>query len=192
MYLYEKSITDDINRLFTNSKVKAIVANSLNDGLKNIAAEKEDKITLPVIVLVGGNWTLQDTNFYNLMHGGNYKKLEDDSLSKNVNIIPFTPEYEMNIIASSSRECDMLTREILFHYFTNPTLVVDIPYKIDRIHTFNLEFGRQVRKNQTISGFIYRTLTFNLQGAYLWQNSTYELIKETDTNVESKIENNQN
>ena len=130
MYLYEQSIIKDINNLFINSKVKAVVADSLDEGLRRIAAECEDKITLPVIVLSGGNWTVDDANFYSLMHGSEIKRIEDNTLAKNMSILPITPSYNMYVIAQSSRECDMLTREMLFHYFTHPTLTIRQTAKI--------------------------------------------------------------
>ena len=110
MYLYEQSIIKDINNLFINSKVKAVVADSLDEGLRRIAAECEDKITLPVIVLSGGNWTVDDANFYSLMHGSEIKRIEDNTLAKNMSILPITPSYNMYVIAQSCREGDMITR----------------------------------------------------------------------------------
>lgn len=191
MYLYENSIVDDLNRLFTNSKVKTIIADSINDGLKKIAAKEEDKITLPAIVMSGGDWEINDVNFYGLMHGSEVRREVIDNKKvavKNMNKIPITPTYNMFIIAQSSRECDMLTREIIFHYFMNPTLTIDIPYGINNLHTFNLLFNSTVRKTQNVSGYIYRTLTFILQGAYLWHNNTYNLIHEVDTEIHIKEE----
>lgn len=188
MYLYDNALTEDLNKLFINSKVTAIVCDSLNEALRRIAAEKEDKITLPVIVLVGGDWNIEDTNFYNIMSGGEFRRIDDLGIEKAVNIISFTPSYEMYILATSSRECDMLTREILFHYYMNPTLTVKIPYKIDMLHTFNINFGNNVRKFQNQSGLVYRTIPITLQGAYLWHNNTMNILKAIDTDVDLKIE----
>lgn len=183
MYLYENAIIEDINKLFTNSKVSAVIADSLSEGLRRVAAKNEDKITLPAVVLTGGEWNLDDSNFYSLMHGSGReenRKLTDipESVAKRANIIAFTPSYDMFIMAQSSRECDMLTRELIFHYSMNPTLTVNLPYGINKIHTFNLLFGKTVRKSQNSTGLVYRTLNFTLQGAYLWHNNTFNLVKE--------------
>ena len=165
MYLYENAIIENINKLFTNSKVCAVIADSLSEGLRRVAANKEDKITLPAIILVGGDWSLNESNFYSLMHGSEFERTEEDTLTKNTSIMSFTPSYSMYIIAQSSRECDMLTREIIFHYSMHPTLVVNIPYGINKIHTFNLNINKNIPKSQTNTGFIYRVLNFDLQGA---------------------------
>lgn len=187
MYLYENSIIDDINYLFTNSKVKAVIADSLDEALRRSASENEDNVTLPFIVLTGGDWRIDDYNFYSLMHGIEFKQINDDSdnaiLSKQINAVPFTPTYDMYIAASSSRECDMLTREIIFHYLQNPTLTVKIPYGINDIHTFNIQFESNVRKTTRQSGLVYRVLSFTLQGAYLWHNNTFDVVNKL--NVES-------
>ena len=188
MYLYENSIIEDINKLFINNKVKAVVADSLNSGLKRIAAKGEDKIVLPIIVLTGGAWTLDDSNYYSLMHGSEFKRDSENNMTKNINIIPITPEYNMYILARSSRECDMLTREIIFHYSLYPTLTVNIPYGIDNIHTFNILFNRTVTKTEGSAGLVYRTLSFVIQGAYLWHNNTFNLVKELNTDVDSVYE----
>lgn len=188
MYLYENAIVNDVNKLFINNKVRAVIADSINSGLKRIAAENEDKITLPVIVLTGGTWTLDDSNYYSLMHGSEFKRDREDNVTKDVNILPITPEYNMYILAQSSRECDMLTREIIFHYSMHPTLTVNIPYGIDNIHTFNILFGRSVTKTEGAAGLVYRTLSFTLQGAYLWHNNTFNLVKELETDVENVYE----
>lgn len=189
MYLYENAVIEDINRLFTNSKVTAIVADTLSEGLRRIAAKQEDKVTLPAIVLTGGNWRLDDSNFYSLMHGSEFKRENDESLAKNTNIISFTPSYTMYIIAQTSRECDMLTREIIFHYYMNPTLTLDIPYGINKRHTFNLLFSNNVDKTENSTGLIYRTLNFSIQGAYLWHNNTFNVVKDVEiTGVKEEYE----
>lgn len=188
MYLYENAIIENINKLFTNSKVCAVIADSLSEGLRRVAANKEDKITLPAIILVGGDWSLNDSNFYSLMHGSEFERVEEDSLTKNTSVMSFTPSYSMYIIAQSSRECDMLTREIIFHYSMHPTLVVNIPYGINKIHTFNLNINKNIPKSQTNTGFIYRVLNFDLQGAYLWHNNTFNVNKQTETTVREEME----
>lgn len=188
MYLYENAIIENINKLFTNSKVCAVIADSLSEGLRRVAANKEDKITLPAIILVGGDWSLNDSNFYSLMHGSEFERVEENSLTKNTSVMSFTPSYSMYIIAQSSRECDMLTREIIFHYSMHPTLVVNIPYGINKIHTFNLNINKNIPKSQTNTGFIYRVLNFDLQGAYLWHNNTFNVNKQTETTVREEME----
>lgn len=188
MYLYENAIIENINKLFTNSKVCAVIADSLSEGLRRVAANKEDKITLPAIILVGGDWSLNDSNFYSLMHGSEFERVEENILTKNINVMSFTPSYSMYVIAQSSRECDMLTREIVFHYSMHPTLVVNIPYGINKVHTFNLNINKNIPKSQTNTGFIYRVLNFDLQGAYLWHNNTFNVNKQTETTVREEME----
>mgnify|MGYP006935835906 CR=1 FL=1 len=194
MYLYEEALIKDINKLFTNSKVCAVVADSINEGLKRIASNKEDKITLPTVVVIGGNWRLEDANFYSLMHGSEYNRIidnpEPESVMKSTSILPITPSYSMIVIAQSSRECDMLTRELLFHYSKNPTLTIDIPYGINEAHTFNLLFSNNVTKNQNSTGLIYRTLDFIIQGAYLWHNDTFNVVRKIEPTVKEVYEQN--
>lgn len=192
MYLYENAIISDINKLFTNNKVTAVIADNLNEGLRRVAAKNEDKITLPAIMLSGGDWNLPDANYYSAMHGSNYKRIDEDIAPrvKSTGVLPLVPSYDMYIIAQSSREVDMLTREIIFHYYLNPTLTIDIPYGIDDIHTFNIIFGNIVRKSQNATGLVYRTINFTLQGAYLWYNKTFNVVREVKTDVRSEYENN--
>lgn len=173
MYLYDNAIIEDINKLFTNSKVRAVIADSLDEAIRRSSQENEDKATLPLIVLTGGDWQLGNANFYNLMHGSERKKVECKSLSKQINVIPITPSYDMYIVAKTSRECDMLTREIIFHYMQNPTLTVNIPYGLNEIHTFNINFENNIRKTQRPTGLVYRVLPFSLEGAYLWHINTF-------------------
>lgn len=187
MYLYENAIIDDINNLFTNSNVTAVIADNLDEGLRRIAAKNNDKVSLPFVMLTGGDWNIKETNFYNLMHGTKVRNKENSQTE--ISNIPIQPEYTMYIAAQSSKECDMLTREIIFYYFQNPTLTVNIPYGINTIHTFNVIFNPNVRKTTRASGLVYRTLSFYLDGAYLWHNNTFNLVKEIDINkVETKLE----
>lgn len=183
--MYEDKLIEDINRLFINSKVKAVIADSLDEGLRRTAAENEDKITLPFIVLVGGDWNIEDTNFYNTMHGSERYRIND--VAKTTSVIAFKPSYELYIAASSSRECDMLTRELIFHYYQNPTLTVKIPYGLNMLHTFNIVFDRSIRKQQR-SGLVYRTLSFSLDGAYLWHNNSMNVVKAVDVEVEERYD----
>lgn len=156
--------------------------------MRRIAAKQEDKITLPAIVLVGGNWNINDINFYSLMHGSEFKRVENETLAKDINIIPITPSYDMYVMATSSRECDMLSREIIFHYLMNPTLTINIPYGINHLHTFNIEFGRNITKQSRQTGLVIRTINFTLQGAYLWHNNTFNINKETDVEVNKEYD----
>lgn len=180
MYLYENVIVEDINSLFTNSKVKAVLADSLDEALRRSAQANEDEVTLPFIAIVGGDWQLGETNFYSLMHGIETQKIEDNYLSKQMNAIPFTPSYDLYVAAKTSRECDMLTRELIFHYMQNPTLTVKIPYGINEIHTFNILFSNNIRKTQRPTGLVYRVLSFSLQGAYLWHNNTFDVLQNVE------------
>lgn len=190
MYLYDNVLVEDINNLFTNSTVKAVLADTLDDAIKRTAAESKDKVELPFIALSGGDWSLDDANFYNYMRGSEFKRVENENFAKATNVIPFTPSYNMYIVAISTRECDMLTREILFHYYTYPTLTVKVPYGIDELHTFNVNFDKMVRKSQHYSGLVYRTLSINLSGAYLWHNNTMEVVKDVNVKTEERYENN--
>lgn len=180
MYLYENAIIEDINKLFTNSKVKAVLADSLDEALRRNAQAEEDVVTLPFVAITGGDWQLGEYNFYSLMHGVEVKQIENNTLSKQLNSMPIIPKYDMYVAASSSRECDMLTRELLFHYLQNPTLTIKIPYGIDDVHTFNIYFESNVRRTQRPTGLVYRTVPFILQGAYLWHNNTFDVVKETE------------
>lgn len=190
MYLYEEALVKDINSLFTNSKVTTMIADTLDNALKRSAAKNKDKVALPLIVLTGGDWNMEDANFYGYMKGSELKRVADKSLIKSANIIPFTPEYNMYILGSSGRECDMLTREIIFHYYMQPTLTVDVPYGINIQHTFNINFNRRISKSQTFSGLSYRTLNFSLAGAYLWHNNTTSVIKEVKTETKERFDEN--
>lgn len=196
MYLYENALIKDINNIFINSKVTTIISDSIDTALKRIAAKNEDTVTLPLIVLVSRDWEIGDTNFYSYMKGiTNKTKLikdndEQHTLIKATNVIPFTPTYTFYIVCSSSRECDMLTREIIFHYYMQPTLTVDIPYGIDKSHTFNINFDKRITKDQTYSGLVYRTINFNLAGAYLWHNNTIATLDEVNLSIDERYENN--
>ena len=185
MYIYENAIIEDLNRLFINSDVKAVISDSLEESLRRTAAENEDKITLPFITLVGGTWTLQDTNYYGMMYG---KNAIDKEIIKNESVIAFTPEYEMYVVAASSRECDMLTREIIFHYNQNPTLTITVPYGLNTLHTFNLVFGNTIRKTSRQTGLVYRVLNLTLNGAYLWHNNSITRVKHVNTEIVDVIE----
>lgn len=180
LYLYDNAIIEDINKLFTNSSVRAVMADSLDEAMRRSSQENEDKMTLPFIAITGGDWQLGNSNFYSLMHGLEDKKVECKKLSKQVNIIPITPSYDMYIVAKTSRECDMLTREIIFHYMQNPTLVVNVPYGLNDIHTFNINFENNIRKTQRPTGLVYRVLSFSLEGAYLWHVNTFNVLKDVD------------
>lgn len=193
MYLYENAIIDDINKTFKNSKVTTVIADSLDEGLRRSAAKNKDIVTLPLVILSGGDWDILDSNFYNQMHGSKVKSVLDNSVNKSANVLPIKPTYNMYIAAYSSRECDMLTREIIFHYILNPTLTIKVPYQLDYLHNFNIVFDRSVRKNQNsngVSSVIYRILSFSLEGAYLWHNNSMNIIKDIDSTVEERIDEN--
>lgn len=55
-------------------------------------------------------------------------------------------------------------------------------------HTFNILYGKSVRKTVDKKGLVIRTVPLTLQGAYLWHNDTFNIIKELEATVREEYD----
>ena len=134
-----------------------------------------DSIELPLVSLTRGqSISILSTNKKPLSYDG--KKFNANSKKiQQLNGIPISINYQLDIYTRHRVENDDLWREFVFKIINNPKLFVEIPYKEEKImHVFNMRITDTVEDNSDIpehliSGEFFRsTLNIYVDDAYLF------------------------
>ena len=112
---------------------------------------------------------------------GKYTKANADDFTKmpdgtyQLNVIPITLQYNIDIYAKKYEECDEYVRQYLFKLINNPTLKIDIPYNdIHFEHVAYIRVLNHVSDTSAISERIYSgqftrfTIQIEIQDAFLF------------------------
>ena len=104
--------------------------------------------------------------------------------AKNVNIIPITINYQVDVYTRYYQEADDYMRNIIFNIINYPKLEVEVKYRnIDFQHVANILPGQQVVDNSNISErlipgqFTRLSYSFSIDDAYLWDVRIKDSLK---------------
>lgn len=208
MFLYSKAILEKLRELTANSETPILVTD-LGDNLfrRSILGSNSDteEVKLPLIGLSRTGWRLSRDKNYAMLKSGISREFFEDSDDQEFSIetfeevrdnkpaivqaVPIEIDYQLDIVTNTLIENDMIVREFFFYFLQNPTLVVRVPYQLDFNHTVNFIIGDEVEDNSDIeskerNGFYTRqTLTFSVEGAYLWKSDYGDLIEEVESGL---------
>lgn len=177
--LYDEAVADKINSWLPKSKNRKIQVLKPDETRKLFlieADEKNDKpLVLPLIALsrdttVGIKQpTMVPMSFDGLM-------LESDGRhTLQLNAIPISLSYQLDIYTRHFDEGDDLLREFVFKLINNPQLVIELPYNgqhLKHISTIHMQESAEDTSDvseRLFSGQFTRwTLRFDIDGAYLF------------------------
>ena len=143
---------------------------------QTIADKTEDKpIQLPIICLSRrGGYSLSNPNKRVMSYDG-ITKDANDKVARQINAIPISIPYQIDVYARYLKEADSFMRDIVFNIINHPTFKVIIPYQgINLEHNANMVLSSDIEDNSDIperlvTGQFYRmSLTFVVDDAYLW------------------------
>ena len=92
--------------------------------------------------------------------------------------IPITINYQMDVIARKRDDNDELTNELIFYFTNNPSMHVDILKSANLPHIFSIWFNQEIEDNSDIEShmsqgeYFRSTLTFTVPDARLWKTTT--------------------
>ena len=99
----------------------------------------------------------------------------NDKVARQINAIPISIPYQIDVYARYLKEADSFMRDIVFNIINHPTFKVIIPYQgINLEHNANMILSSDIEDNSDIperlvTGQFYRmSLTFVVDDAYLW------------------------
>lgn len=187
--LYDNAIVEKLKEITKDSR---IFINTTDNVFTLIGKEKDDNITLPLISLARtGMSIISDRVSYPLMKTGSLAKVnKDNEYFTRLQAIPIRLNYVLDVWTESRLDNDNIVRELIFYFFTHPTLQIEIPYTVNIKHNFNLFVNPDIEDNSDISehksrGMYYRqTLTLYTDDAYIWKASRSNLYDvEINTQV---------
>lgn len=184
--LYDNAFKLKLNNWTKNTELTILGPEETAKMFSIIADKTDDKpIKLPIISIKRtAGFTILDTAKRNLAFDGlkleaNYEK------AKQLNAIPISIPYQLDIYTRYQREADELVRNIVFNIINYPKLDIIIPYHNDQyIHHSNIRLSGSVDDNSSIperlipGQFTRLTLPIIIDDAYLFDiryNDTYTL-----------------
>lgn len=192
--LYDNAIVDKLKEITKDSR---IFINTSDNIFSIIGKEDNDNIEFPLIsVTRTGMSIISDRVSYPLMKAGSLAKVnENKEYFTRLQAIPIRINYMIDVWTTTRLDNDNIVRELIFYFFTHPTLQIEIPYTVNIKHNFNLFINSDIEDNSDISehksrGIYYRqTLSLYTDDAYIWKSSRtapYDIVVNTQFTVNDK------
>lgn len=177
--LYDEAVANKINSWLPksgNRKIQVLKPDEVDRLYQIEADERNDKpLQLPLIAISRSTTidilqkTMVPMSFDGLM-------IESDGLhSLELNAIPISLSYQLDIYTRRYDEGDALLREFIFKLINNPQIVIELPYNNQHFkHVSTIQLQGSVEDTSGISErivpgqFTRWTLRFDIIGAYLF------------------------
>ena len=176
VYIYDEALVSKLKSWTENTQIQVYGPNETSRMFQTIADKTEDKpIQLPIICLSRrGGYSLSNPNKRVMSYDG-ITKDANDKVARQINAIPISIPYQIDVYARYLKEADSFMRDIVFNIINHPTFKVVIPYQgINLEHNANMILSSDIEDNSDIperlvTGQFYRmSLTFVVDDAYLW------------------------
>lgn len=184
--LYDKALIDHFRDIFDDSRIHIL---PVEQAIRFTAQLRQDNVIFPLISTnrLGYSIKLSEVNFHGLRNGG-FQNRNADNTKTFAQIIPIRINYQVDVFTVSKAQGDELLRELIFHIMLHPTLQVEIPYKLDMEHNFNIFLESDIVDNSDTvehvnKGVLFRnTITLYTDDAYLFK-SRNELQGKVEADV---------
>lgn len=176
VYIYDEALVSKLKSWTENTQIQVYGPNETSRMFQTIADKTDDKpVQLPIICLSRrGGYSLSNPNKRVMSYDG-ITKDANDKVARQINAIPISIPYQIDVYARYLKEADSFMRDIVFNIINHPTFKVIIPYQgINLEHNANMILSSDVEDNSDIperlvTGQFYRmSLTFVVDDAYLW------------------------
>ena len=194
--LYDKAITEKIQHWIKDNRLRVLSPEDTN-RLFQISADIENDrgITLPLIAISRDtNITIGHTQRRPLSFDG--KLIESDGKhSLQINTIPISLNYQLDIYTERYDEGDEYLRNFLFNLINFPTFYVDIPYNNQHFkHIATIKIENQVEDTSNISQRLFPgqftrwTIRFTVDDAYLFSIPFVDNVHINDVVLDVKMD----
>lgn len=151
----------------------------------------DEPIKLPLIALRRGRGiTLQSVNKRPLTFDGITIEANKEK-SIQLNGIPVTISYQLDIYTRYFAECDEYVRNFLFNFINFPKLTVNIPYEgTNLVYDANITLNTSIEDNSDIperlvaGQFTRFTFTFEINDAYMFSVPIRDNVSVDCSNIE--------
>lgn len=177
IYLYEEAIIEDLRYQLGDSRVSLLPPDILFRTIADISGE--DQVRLPLVSLsrLGYSFNEIPHNSPESLIGSTHTIPQKDGTIKYVQVqrLPITCRWQMDVISRSRKDNDNLVRELLFYYTNNPSLRVKIPYGFNQEHKFSIHINPDIDDNSDIESHVNRgeyfrtTIGITCYDANIWK-----------------------
>ena len=189
--LYDDALIEKIRAWNKNLQVTITSPDETRRIFEVTADKRNDKpITLPLLCLrrVGGFRLLSPNKDVKSFDGFTLKA--NIKRSVQLNVIPVSVDYRLDIYTRYFSEVDEYTRNLIFNLTNYPKLEIVLPYEdMKVIHNAYIDLSPEVEDNSDIperlfpGQFSRMTINFTLNDAYLWDIRNRDNF-EIEANVE--------
>ena len=157
--------------------------------------QNDEPVKLPLITISRlPSVTINSTNKKPLTYDG-WRKDNNGENGSQLNGIPITVEYQLDIYTRYLEEADEYLREFIFNMINYPKLKIEIPYNNAKIeHVSNIRLNGVVQDNSDIperlipGQFTRFTIPFNIDDAYLFDYKVKENAKIVVNSVDIELQ----
>lgn len=178
LYLYDNALVEKLKSWTVKTDIHVYGPNETRRLYEVLADETNDSnIKLPMLVLSrDGGYTILNSNKRPLTYDG---KTLSATLSKSMqlNAIPISISYQIDVYARFLEEADAFARDLVFNIINHSTLHVTVPYNgAEWVHQANIFLDNSVEDNSNITErlsigeFSRMTLKVVVDDAYLWDS----------------------
>lgn len=183
--LYDQALIDKLSYWTKNTQVRIFGPNETRQTFMSVIDENKDKpIKLPLITLTrNGGFTINNPNKQPLAFSG---VVIDGTMEKaaQLNAIPITINYQLDIYTRYMSEADELVRAFIFNFVNYPKIEVILPYNgMDAKHISSVRISPQVEDNSDIPErliphqFTRETFNVTIDDAYLFDIKIRENLR---------------
>lgn len=197
---YDKALFNKINNWVVDTNTTILSPDEVTELFQENADIHKDKIKLPLIALsrdteINLDITTNRPLSFDGLHLGVSK---DGSKTAQLNAIPMTLNYQIDIFTAKAVECYEYARNFTFNIINHPKLEIELPYNGIKVkHIANIKLNPTIVDNSDVQNRLFRgqftrlTLTFELQDAYMFNTSikdNYKLdLSKSDVVLDEKI-----
>jgi hypothetical protein len=172
---YDDAIIKHFRELFDDNRIHIL---PVENAIRFTAQLKQDNVDFPLISTNRTGWSIRtdEVNWTGMRIGG-FQKRNDDGTNTFAKVIPIRITYQVDVFTVDKATGDDIIRELAFSILSRPTLEVDIPYKLDMKHNFNIFMdGEVIDNSDTVEhinkGVLFRnTFTMYTDDAYLFASN---------------------
>ena len=174
--LYDESLLQKLKYWIGDNNIHILGPNDTR-RLWEITAdiENDNPVSLPLITLRrSGGYTINVKQKRPITYDG-YTRGATLEKSVQLNAIPITVDYQIDVYTRYLNEADEFTRNLIFNIINYPTLTVQIPYEnMGLTHHAQIRITSEVEDNSDIperlipGQFTRMTIGIDIDDAYLW------------------------
>ena len=175
---YDKALLDKLQNWVKDPNATILGPGEINRTFQILADKKGDKeITLPLIILSRDrNINVNNISKRPLTFDA-HKMLysQDQSKSVQLNAIPITLNYQIDVVTKFYAEADEYIRNFLFNLINYPKLQITIPYNdVNYVHNFSLQVDPTITDNSDNPQRLFQgqlsdwSIKFSIDNAYLF------------------------